>query len=361
MKGKMRLFIAWLALEVTIGAAAEPFPAEKLTGTWRMSKTFTIEVDPGKGTPTETEQRLTITIEFLGGNRCKATIGNVVLDRETTSIFDYSYSNGEIVFLKIDGHENRQLRDRMFGLTKASRFDLVRKDDNAFEMRYADLATLSRNWAAVGEGRVEYLPNGNLKGITTIVAAGATIKMTELHPPMVFKRISAGGGEKSTPKYDIVSFGRNGESEFTYLFKLKIDGRSGAMPLPQGIMEELRAYIVDDYAESYSDVDVATLFVDFSATGTTDGCVEGRASVVEVGVSAFSYSPQTRLGRMTVRFAPGQEVEARAYLRRNIAAIVRDKNIALVTGDVPPDAAVHIDGEREKGDGSIEVVFRTVE
>ena len=64
---------------------------------------------------------------------------------------------------------------------------------------------------------------------------------------------------------------------------------------------------------------------------------------------------------MTVKFGSDHLEEARQYVRRNISAIVRDKNIALVTGEVPPEAAVSIEREEVKNEGTFEIFFRAVE
>ena len=359
---------SWLTtgfvVAVALFAAAEPFPAEKLTGVWRMTKPFVIEVDPGVGTPTETEQRLTVTIDFLGGGRCKATFSNTFREKDSTDTFDFEYRNGEILFTKINGRANKALKDKLFGLTYASRFALLRKDDDTFEMRYADIPTLSRNWGVVGtinaEGHAEYQPDGYLKATTIIKAGGKTIKMTERHPPMVFKRIDA-SDLIPPPAYSVLQFGREEGNDFTYLFKLKFKDGASVDSFPDSLKRELKTYMVEDYAESFSDVDVGTLFVDFADCKIAGGILEGKAAVVTINVVAFNYSTQTRTGRMSVKFSKDQVDVARKYVVRNIAAIVRDKNIALVTGEVPPDATVRIENEEVRDGDVLEVVFRAVD
>lgn len=54
----------------------------------------------------------------------------------------------------------------------------------------------------------------------------------------------------------------------------------------------------------------------------------------------------------------GQSAEARAWARENIETLARDKNIALVTGQRPPDANYYLLGE--KIDGNVmEIEFKT--
>jgi hypothetical protein len=363
----MKLIILFpLFLTASFVAFAEPFPSDNMTGTWRMTKNIVTEVDPGNGTtPTESEARYSIMIEFLGGNRLKATESHVHLDKESTATYDYTYSDGEICFTKINGRDNPYLKDKLFGQTRASRFALIKRDDNTFEMKYADLATLSRDWAVVGSGSVEYASDGSLRAITRIGAGGMNIKMTERHPPMIFKRVAGGAAHSakatSAPSCEILALGRKAGNDFTYFFKLKAKDGSAFTEFPEGIKNELKAYMVDDYAESFSDTDVSALSVNFSDISFSEGTISGSAAVLTLDVKAFDYSPATRIGGISVQFGDGQREAAREYVNRNIAIIVRDKNIALVTGEVPSEATIHIEREEVVGDDILKVVFRAVD
>ena len=66
-------------------------------------------------------------------------------------------------------------------------------------------------------------------------------------------------------------------------------------------------------------------------------------------------SPEIRL----MRFAcAGQAEEARTWILRNVKTLAHDKNIALVTGRLPPEATFRTLGE--KVDGNVmEIEFKT--
>lgn len=353
-----RLLAIGFVVASMLNCMADSFPADQLTGVWRMTKTYSI----GDELAAEKAQgRLSVTMVFLGGNRCKATFNNVWLKKESTHIFDFAYSNGEICFTKMDGRENKYLRDRLFGMLRASRFTLVKNDADSFEMRYADIQTLSKNWANGGDWSVEYLPDGHLKATTTVaLPGGRTFKKIENHPPMVFRRIDASDWGPAQA-YTVLAFGREEGNDFTYIFKLRLKDGGNDTLIPEALKRELKIYVVEDYAESFSDVDVSSLYVDFDAGKVVNGIVEGRASVVKINVVSFDYSPQTRIGKISAAFDRDQLQVARSYIERNIATLVRDKNIALITGEVPAEATVRIEDQKVKEDGVLEVVFKAVD
>lgn len=353
-----RLLTIGIVVALLLNCMADSFPADQLTGAWRMTKTYSIGDELGAE---KAQGRLSVMMHFLGGNRCRATFNNVWLQKESTHIFDFAYSNGEICFTKMDGRENKRFQDRLFGMLRASRFTLVKKDADTFEMRYADIQTLSKNWANDGDWRVEYLPDGHLMATTTVVLpSGRTFKKIENHPPMVFRRIDASDWNPA-PTYTVLAFGREEGNGFTYFFKLRLKDGGNDTLIFEAIKRELKIYVVEDYAESFSDVDVGSLYVDFDACKVVNGIVEGRVSMVKINITSLSYSSQTRIGKISVLFDRDQQQIARSYIERNIATLVRDKNIALITGEVPEEATVRIEDEKAKEDGGLEVVFKTVD
>ena len=59
-----------------------------------------------------------------------------------------------------------------------------------------------------------------------------------------------------------------------------------------------------------------------------------------------------------MRFNAGQAEEARTWILRNVKTLAHDKNIALVTGRLPPEATFRTLGE--KIDGNVmEIEFKT--
>ena len=356
-----------IGIVAILSAAAAPFPADKMTGSWRMSKIYSIEVDSGDGMPaTETEQRLALTLTFLGGGKCRVVESHSALKEESATDYDFEYRDGVIVFTNIKGKDIPDLKDKMLGVfVKASRCELIGLGDNAFEMRYSDLSTLAKNWAAVGTATTEYLKGGVLLAKTTMHAGVLAIQMTERHPPMVFKRMTtaaSASGSARAPNYRLRAFKRGGDGDFSYRFKLEFSGKAKVSgEVLDALLRDFKIAIIEDYSESFSDIDISTLFVDFTKCEQRDGMLDAEAEVLSIAVISFSYSAQTRRGQMTVKFGSDHLEEARQYVRRNISAIVRDKNIALVTGEVPPEAAVSIEREEVKNEGTFEIFFRAVE
>lgn len=362
-----RLAYASAVIVLTLSVMAVPFPVDKMTGSWRMSKIYPIEVDPGNGTPpTETEQRLALTLTFLGNGKCRIVESHSALKEESSTEYDFEYTNGSLLFTKINGQVNEDLKDKMLGgIVKASRFNLIGMGDNAFEMRYADLPTLAKNWPPVGTATTEYLKDGVLLAKTTMHAGAMTITMTERHPPMVFKRMTtdaSASGPVKIPNYKLRSFERTGENDFTYRFRIEFHDKS---EVPEKVLDALlkdfKITIIEDYSESFSDIDVSTLFVDFPKCEQKEGALEAQAEVLSISVVSFDYSTQTRKGVMFVKFGTDQQEEAHRYVRRNISAIARDKNIALVTGEVPSEATVVIEREEVKDGNTLEIRFMAVD
>ncbi|MBQ2631521.1 MAG: hypothetical protein IJG13_17730, partial [Kiritimatiellae bacterium] len=71
------------------------------------------------------------------------------------------------------------------------------------------------------------------------------------------------------------------------------------------------------------------------------------------------YDPLTRTGRMAVCLSGGQFEETRKWIRRNIEALARDKNIALTTGKIPPAAKFYLGREELKDGNMLEIEFKT--
>lgn len=344
------------------------FPEDKLVGDWRMSKVYTVEVDPGNGTPpTESEQRLTVSLSFIGGNQCRATFDiHSQHAKPNTKTYEYRYSDGNLLFTGIEGKNiTGDFRHWMFGSLSASQFKLVKRDDDSFEMVYADLKKLGKydgGMAGMANStcKCEYLGDGTLKKVRSLGA----ITMTERHPPMIFKRIthtsSALADKKSS--YRLRAFGRKEGNDFTYGFKVEFPSNNTvAQETIDSMLSELKVAIVEDYAESFSDVDIGSLFIDFVDCSNENGIVEGCAEVLTISVLSFSYSPQTRIGMIEVKYNSEQLDAARQYVKRNIANIVRDKNVALVTGEVPLDATVAIEGEEVRDGNILGITFRAIE
>ena len=78
-----------------------------------------------------------------------------------------------------------------------------------------------------------------------------------------------------------------------------------------------------------------------------------------VQIQILNYDPDMRKGCIAVEFAKGHYAEARLWARRNIETLVRDKNVALVTGDVPSTAKFYLGAERVRDGNVLEIEFET--
>ncbi len=78
-----------------------------------------------------------------------------------------------------------------------------------------------------------------------------------------------------------------------------------------------------------------------------------------VQIRMMNYDPDTRKGCIAVEFAKGHYAEARLWARGNIETLVRDKNVALVTGVVPSEAKFYLGAERVRDGNILEIEFET--
>ena len=83
-----------------------------------------------------------------------------------------------------------------------------------------------------------------------------------------------------------------------------------------------------------------------------DGRISGRVVVLSFCVTSLAYDPNTRTGKLAVKVNANQYEEARKWIRKNIETLARDKNIALVTGEIPPAAKFYL-GREELKDGNV--------
>lgn len=158
------------------------------------------------------------------------------------------------------------------------------------------------------------------------------------------------------PLYRIDSLVRESNSDFAYTFSLKMNEDSSieAFFAIQGVFAR---EVLDAYKAEYPNADVSTLRV-YVLPRLVNGRIEGRAVVLTITPVSLSYDANTRRGRLSVHFNDGQYEEAREWIRKNIETLARDKNIALVTGQLPPAATYYSLGE--KVDGNVmEIEFKT--
>lgn len=158
--------------------------------------------------------------------------------------------------------------------------------------------------------------------------------------------------------FELVDMRKDAGRGYGYSFVLK--SRSGNVSLGESrkIQQELREMIRNDFSASFPAANRAVLVVDFTKYALVDGELRGTASVLPMDVVSFVYDKHTRKGSMKIRVEAALLEDARKYCRRSIESIVRDKNIALQAGEVPPAAQFTLRDETVK-DGILEIAFKT--
>ena len=160
--------------------------------------------------------------------------------------------------------------------------------------------------------------------------------------------------------YDVVSIERKMDGDFSYRFELKLmENVEWSLNTLKTIKYDFRKNIKDDYSESFVGSSVASLFVEFSSFFFRDGTITGRAVVMNMIVKSMNYDPLSRTGHLSVLVNANQFEETRKWIRKNIETLARDKNIALVTGEIPPAAKFYLGREELKDGNVLEIEFKT--
>ena len=163
----------------------------------------------------------------------------------------------------------------------------------------------------------------------------------------------------SEPIYNILSCEREAGNDFAYSFTLELVGKDKSLRTFRHVQKEFRQAIKDDYVESFSGVNKNSLYVEFPEFKLNDGKIAGRAVVLTISVASLAYDPNTRTGKLAVKVNANQYEEARKWVRKNIETLARDKNIALVTGEIPPAAKFYLGREELKDGNILEIEFGT--
>lgn len=136
--------------------------------------------------------------------------------------------------------------------------------------------------------------------------------------------------------YRITTLRREEDSDFAYVFALELKGEPSIRTFfaLQGIFAQ---EVSDAYKIEHPNVDFSKLRVVVKPR-LDNGLIMGRAEVLTIDPLSLSYDASLRRGKLSLKFDPRQEEEARNWARENIKTLVRDKNIALITGQLPPEA-----------------------
>ena len=193
------------------------------------------------------------------------------------------------------------------------------------------------------------------------LAYGIAVKLKELEDSGKVDAMFRKQAEQrsAAPAHNIVQLDRDSDSGFSYTFAIDLVKTPADMKAAaRAVLREFMKSIKEDYLDTFPNADAASLSVAFSNLKIEGRRIGGRAAVLTIKPISLTYDANARRGKLSVRFNAGQADEARAWIRRNVKTLARDKNIALVTGRRPPEATFRTLGEKVDGD-VMEIDFRT--
>ena len=142
--------------------------------------------------------------------------------------------------------------------------------------------------------------------------------------------------------FEVVDFHRLDSDSHCYEFSLMSSNKnvslSGSLAAKRVLCDTIR----HDFTASYPSANRTVLAVDFTQYEFENGSIKGSATVLPLNILAFSYDKHTRTGSMRIKVRADQFKAARQYVIQNIESVVRDKNIALIVGELPPDARFYL-------------------
>ena len=182
------------------------------------------------------------------------------------------------------------------------------------------------------------------------LAYGVAVKLKELEDSgKIDAMLKKKAAEVSTaPKHNIIRLDRDSDKTFTYSFELELaQNPTDFKKAWQAVLLDFAKSLKEDYRDAFPSVDMASLEVSFSGFKRDGLRLNGSAAVLTLKPVSLEYNSHNRKGTMSVRFAEGQVSEASAWIRRNVKTLVRDKNIALTSGSLPPEGKFAITNEKK--------------
>lgn len=161
------------------------------------------------------------------------------------------------------------------------------------------------------------------------------------------------------PLYSVERFERLPGNEFAYEFELTLTSDMTGIALARRVKDEIRAEILSDYKATYAGDGYQSVGVDIPKFVMSAGRIEGRAEVMQMRVMSLSYNQTTRKGLMSVKIGAVRFDQARRWVRENIEVLARDKNVALMTGELPSAGKFYLGAERVKDGNILEIEFET--
>lgn len=158
--------------------------------------------------------------------------------------------------------------------------------------------------------------------------------------------------------FDVVDLHRTDSDSYRYVFSLVSASKYASLRQSLAARRVLRDTIRHDFTVSYPSVNRTVLAVDFVKYEFANGVIKGVADVLPLNILAYNYDKHTRKGCMRIKVRADQFDAARQYVRQNVELIARDKNIALIVGEIPPDARFYLLDE-SLDDGVLVINFKT--
>ncbi len=194
-----------------------------------------------------------------------------------------------------------------------------------------------------------------------VFAYGLVAKLKELEDSgridAMLQRMEA--AKSKVPAHNIVKFARDADSDFSYVFALELaETPNDPNRVAYAVTQEFSKSVKESYVNTYPGAKENSLVVDFSSVKVDGRRIEGRATVLSIKPLSLTYDATSRRGKLSVRFNPGQEEATRTWIRRNLEALARDKNIQLTTDERPPAGHFYSLGEKIEGN-VMEIEFRT--
>ena len=204
-----------------------------------------------------------------------------------------------------------------------------------------------------------------LKSIDNLVqqalAYAVAVKLKELEDAGKVEAMlrKAAEARSIAPAHRVVRLEREPGSDFIHSFAIEMlqkpdDERTAIKAVFSEFIESLK----QDYLDTFPSAKKEALVVSISRLKREGLRISGRAAVLTIKPLSLTYDANTRRGKLSVRFNAGQAEEARTWILRNVKTLAHDKNIALVTGRLPPEATFRTLGEKVDGD-VMEIEFKT--
>ena len=159
--------------------------------------------------------------------------------------------------------------------------------------------------------------------------------------------------------YVVNRFERVYDDQYAYDFRLRLkNGADAGLSDMDCIKRELRSTIAADYVGAHGG-HLSDVRIDFPDFSLNDGIIEGRAAVMCIEVMSLQYDPEAQKGVIAIKIGYSRFEDARAWVRKNIETLARDKNVALTTGQIPSAARFYLGAERVKEGNVLEIEFET--